>query len=67
MPAWASNALDDRRRGGADPRVRAHDRADAIDAAYHAKFGRRYPTIVPPIVAADARAATLKLVPRSDT
>jgi hypothetical protein len=35
-----------------------------IDAAYHAKYGRRYPGIVPAIVAPDARAATLKLVPR---
>ncbi|MEP6813030.1 MAG: DUF2255 family protein [Actinomycetota bacterium] len=37
---------------------------DEVDAAYHAKYSRRYPTIVPSIVAPDARAATLKLVPR---
>jgi hypothetical protein len=36
---------------------------DAVDAAYHAKYDRRYPSIVPRIVAAEARAATLKLVP----
>jgi hypothetical protein len=28
------------------------------------KYGRRYPGIVPSIVAPDARAATLELVPR---
>jgi hypothetical protein len=37
---------------------------DAVDAAYREKYGRRYPTIVPSIVAPEARAATLKLVPR---
>ena len=37
---------------------------DEIDAAYRAKYGR-YPTIVPHIVTPEARAATLKLVPRS--
>jgi hypothetical protein len=37
---------------------------EAIDAAYQAKYDRRYPSIVPRIVAPDARAATLKLVPR---
>jgi hypothetical protein len=36
---------------------------DQIDAAYRAKY-RRYPTIVPHIVNAQARSATLKLVPR---
>lgn len=40
------------------------DAKDAVDAAYQAKYGRRYPTIVPSIVAPSARAATLKLVPR---
>jgi hypothetical protein len=40
------------------------DADDAVDAAYHAKYGRRYPTIVPSMVAPGARAATLKLVPR---
>jgi hypothetical protein len=37
---------------------------DAIDAAYNAKYARRYPGIVPRIVAPEARAATLRLVPR---
>jgi hypothetical protein len=40
---------------------------DRIDAAYQAKYGRRYPTIVPSIVRPEPRAATLKLVPRSPT
>jgi hypothetical protein len=35
-----------------------------IDEAYRVKYGGRYPSIVPSIVAADARAATLELVPR---
>jgi hypothetical protein len=39
---------------------------DQVDAAYRAKYDRRYPSIVPRIVAADARAATLKLVPRQE-
>jgi hypothetical protein len=43
--------------------VETGDRGDAIDAAYHAKYGRRFSTIVPSIVAPNARAATLKLVP----
>ena len=37
---------------------------DQIDAAYQAKYGRRYPTIVPSIVRPEARDATLRLVPR---
>ena len=36
---------------------------DEVDAAYQSKYGRPYPTIVPSIVAPEARAATLKLVP----
>jgi hypothetical protein len=40
---------------------------DQVDAAYRAKYGRRYPSIVPSILSPDARAATLKLVPRSAT
>jgi hypothetical protein len=40
------------------------DVKDDIDAAYQTKYGRRYASIVPSIVAPDARAATLKLVPR---
>ena len=39
---------------------------DEVDAAYRAKYGPRYPTIVPSIVAPEARAATLKLVPRRE-
>jgi len=39
---------------------------DQVDAAHRAKYGRRYPSIVPSIVAPDARAATLKLVPRRE-
>lgn len=37
---------------------------DQIDAAYHTKY-RRYAQYVPPIVTPEARAATIKLVPRS--
>ena len=37
---------------------------EAIDAAYAAKYGRQCPAIVPSIVAPEARAATLELVPR---
>ncbi|MCC6177216.1 MAG: DUF2255 family protein [Chloroflexi bacterium] len=43
--------------------VETDDRADEIDASYRAKY-RRYPTIVPSIVKHEARAATLRLVPR---
>jgi hypothetical protein len=39
--------------------------AEVVDAAYRAKYGGRYPTIVPSIVAPEARAATLELVPRT--
>jgi len=35
---------------------------DAVDAAYRDKYGR-YPSYVEPMVAASARATTLKLVP----
>ena len=38
---------------------------DAVDAAYRDKYGR-YPSYVEPMVAAAARATTLKLVPRDD-
>jgi len=44
--------------------IESDERSDEIDAAYHAKYGRRYPTIVPSIVTPQARAATLKLVPQ---
>jgi hypothetical protein len=55
------------RAGGVDKDValaETDERADEIDAAYDRKYGHRYPTIVPSIVAPEARAATLKLVPR---
>ncbi len=54
--------------GGVDKEVsvvETDDAGDAVDAAYRAKYDRRYPTIVPSIVAPDARAATLKLMPHS--
>jgi hypothetical protein len=44
--------------------VETNDADDELDTAYHTKYGRRYPSIVPSIVAPEARAATLKLVPR---
>jgi len=53
--------------GGIDKDVdllETDEAGDAVDRAYEAKYGRRYPTIVPSIVAPKARAATLKLVPR---
>jgi hypothetical protein len=46
--------------------VEAGDVGDKVDAAYRAKYSRRYPTIVPSIVAPEARAATLELVPREE-
>ena|SRR5436190_23785270 len=56
------------RAGGVDRDVRFVDAGDEVndrvDAAYEAKYGRRYPNIVPGIVRPEARAATLKLVPR---
>ncbi len=55
------------RAGGVEKDVRlveTDDTNDAIDAAYRATYGRRYPTIVPSIVSAQARSATLRLVPR---
>ncbi len=39
------------------------DRHDQIDAAYWDKY-RRYPQYVPPVVTPEARAATIRLVPR---
>jgi hypothetical protein len=44
--------------------IETDDLGDEIDAAYRAKYGRLYPSIVPAIVAPEARAATLELVPR---
>jgi hypothetical protein len=37
---------------------------DQIDAAYRAKY-RRYAQYVPPVLTPEARAATIKLIPRS--
>ena len=37
---------------------------DQVDAAYRSKYSPRYPSIIPSIVAPEARAATLKLTPR---
>jgi hypothetical protein len=54
------------RAGGVEKRVElveTDNEGDAVDAAYEAKYGRRYPTIVPSITAPQARGATLKLVP----
>ena len=47
--------------------VETDETDDRIDAAYETKYGSRYPTIVPSILAPQARAATLKLVPRETT
>jgi hypothetical protein len=44
--------------------VETDDAGDDIDAAYRTKYSGRYASIVPSIVAPEARAATLKLVPR---
>ena len=44
--------------------VEKDDVNDEVDAAYRAKYGRRYPSIVPSILAPEARAATLALVTR---
>jgi hypothetical protein len=44
--------------------VETDDVNDQVDAAYRTKYGPRYPSIVPSIVAPEARAATLTLVPR---
>ena len=55
------------RAGGVEKDVRLSETEEAnddVDAAYHAKYSDRYPTIVPSIVAPEARATTLKLVAR---
>jgi len=46
--------------------VETDEGSEQIDAAYETKYAR-YPTIVPSILAPQARAATLKLVPRETT
>jgi hypothetical protein len=69
--AWFGGALERHeatvRVGGVEKDVsliETNEADDMIDDAYQAKYGRRYPTIVPSIVAPKARAATLRLVPR---
>jgi hypothetical protein len=42
-----------------------HDIDDEIDAAYRAKYGRYAGSILNSVLTAEARAATIKLVPRS--
>jgi hypothetical protein len=68
--AWFRGALSRHeariRTGGVEKNVElveADNAGDEVDAAYQAKYGRRYSTIVPSLVAPQARAATLKLVP----
>jgi hypothetical protein len=55
------------RAGGVEKHVALVDAGedvnDAVDAGYRAKYGR-YPSYVEPMVRAEARATTLKLVPR---
>ncbi|HEU5100046.1 MAG TPA: DUF2255 family protein [Roseiflexaceae bacterium] len=43
----------------ADPTIN-----DQIDTAYHTKY-RRYASYIPPLISPQARATTLKLVPRA--
>jgi hypothetical protein len=54
--------------GGVDKDVSfvgvADDVGDAVDDAYRTKYAR-YPSYVEPMVRADARATTLRLVPRA--
>ncbi len=38
---------------------------DAVDAGYREKYAR-YPSYVPPMLAEQARATTLRLVPREE-
>jgi hypothetical protein len=55
------------RAGGVEKDVvfaEADDVNDEIDAAYQAKYDRYGATYVDPMVGRDARAATIKLVPR---
>jgi len=56
------------RAGGVEKDVRlveSADNNDEIDAAYRTKYRRYAPRIVDSIVTPEARATTLKLVPRS--
>ncbi|MGN6168165.1 MAG: DUF2255 family protein [Solirubrobacteraceae bacterium] len=47
--------------------VETNQAGEQIDAAYQAKYGARYPTLVPSILAPHARAATLKVIPHEST
>jgi hypothetical protein len=47
--------------------VETDEAGEPIDVAYQTKYGPRYPTIAPSIVAPQARAAALKLVPDDST
>ena len=44
--------------------VETSDSAEGVDAAYQREVRPPYPTIVPSVVSPQARAATLKLIPR---
>jgi hypothetical protein len=46
--------------------IEIEDANNVVDAAYDTKYGRRYPTSVPSIVAPNTRAGTRKLVPRRE-
>jgi hypothetical protein len=55
------------RAGGVDQDVvlvETDDVNDEIDAEYHAKYRRYAASLIDPITSSEARAATLKLVPR---
>ena len=55
------------RAGSLDKRVtlvEIDQKSERIDEAYLAKYGRRYPGIVPSIIAPPARSATLMVAPR---
>jgi hypothetical protein len=58
------------RAGGIDKDVdfvETNDVNDELDAAYRTKYRRYAADLVDPIVSSEARAATIKLVPRSAT
>jgi hypothetical protein len=57
---WASGVEKDVTFVDAD-----HDIADDLDAAYRTKYHRYAASIISHIVSPEARAATIKLVPRS--
>ena len=69
--SWYRHASDRRdghiQAGGVDRDVTFadadHDLDDQIDAAYRAKY-RRYPSYVGPMITPQARATTIRLLPR---